>query len=58
VIAELPLLVGAVKVTFARAFPAVAVTSVGAFGTVIAVTAPLDADNPVPLAFVAVTAKV
>jgi hypothetical protein len=64
VIAELPLLVGAVKVTVAWGVALavdagiVAVTTVGAFGTVIAVTAPLDADNPVPLAFVAVTAKV
>ena len=56
VIAEPPLLAGAVKVTVACALPAVAVPIVGAPGTVAGVTV-LDADDegPVPTALVAVT---
>lgn len=50
-----PLLAGAVHVTFALPYPAVAVTVVGAFGTPFGVN---DADAPsapVPTAFVALT---
>ena len=56
-IAEPPLLAGAVKVTVADALPAVAVPIVGAPGTVAGVTL-LEAadDGPVPIAFVALTA--
>jgi hypothetical protein len=59
VIAEPPLLDGAVHETVAWLLPAVAVTDVGAPGTVTGVTA-LDGDDagPVPTAFVAVTVKV
>ena len=58
-IAEPPLLDGAVKVTLALALPAVAVPIVGAPGTVDGVTL-LDAADaaPVPSALVAVTVKV
>jgi hypothetical protein len=59
VIAEPPSLAGAVNVTVACAFPAVADPIVGAPGTVDGVTA-LEAalTGPVPLALVAVTVKV
>jgi hypothetical protein len=59
VIAEPPLLAGAVNVTVACAFPAVAVPIVGAPGTVDGVTE-FDAElaGPVPLALVAVTVNV
>jgi hypothetical protein len=59
VIALPPLLSGAVKVTLACAFPPVAVTPVGAPGTVAGVTL-LDAIDgaPDPAAFVATTVKV
>ena len=55
----LPPLLGAVQLTVACPFPAVAVTFVGAPGTVMGVTAfeGLDA-GPLPMAFVAVTVKV
>ena len=58
-IAEPPLLAGAVKVTLACALPAVAVAAVGAPGSVAGVTADeaLDAE-PVPEVFVAVTVNV
>src|SRR5215831_16053642 len=54
-----PLVAGAVQLTVAWAFPAVAVTAVGAPGTVAGVTA-LDAAEagPVPAALVAVTVNV
>ncbi len=54
-----PLSAGAVNVTVACAVPAVALTPVGAPGTVIGVTA-FDGDDagPVPIALVAVTVKV
>ena len=59
VIAEPPSLTGAVNVTVAWAFPAVADTPVGAPGTVPGVTEFEAAlAGPVPLAFVAVTVKV
>jgi hypothetical protein len=60
VIAEPPLLSGAVKVTVARAFPAVAVPIVGAPGTVVAdgVTEfEAELATLMPFAFVAVTVK-
>jgi len=59
VIADPPLDAGAVKVTVACALPAVAITPVGASGTVQGVTA-LDAPDaaPVPMLFVAVTVNV
>jgi hypothetical protein len=55
----LPLFAGAVQLTLADALPAVAVTLVGAPGTVNGVTL-FDAgeDGPVPAAFVAVTVNV
>src|SRR5947209_20508256 len=57
--AEPPLDAGAVNVTVACALPAIAVTPVGAPGTVIGVTAFDGADGgPVPTALVAVTVKV
>jgi len=59
VITEPPSLAGAVKVTVARTFPAVAVPIVGASGTVEGVTefeATLAA--LLPLSFVAITVKV
>ena len=57
--AEPPLFAGAVKVTVAWAFPAVAVPIVGAPGTVEGVTEFEAAlAGPVPMAFVAVTVKV
>ena len=54
-----PLLLGAVKLTVACALPRVAVTPVGAPGTVAGVTA-LDGDEaaPAPTALLAVTVKV
>jgi hypothetical protein len=59
VIAEPPLLAGGVKLTAAWLFPALAVTLVGAPGTVAGVT---DEEAPevlpVPTALVAVTVKV
>jgi len=59
VIAEPPSLAGAVNVTVARVFPAVAVPIVGAPGTVEGVTGfEAELAGPVPLAFVAVTVKV
>jgi hypothetical protein len=66
VIAEPPLLVGAVKVTVTLGVALgvdagiVAVTTVGAFGTVIGVTGLLDVDEGLVKAasFVAVTVKV
>jgi hypothetical protein len=59
VIAEPPLLAGAVNVIVACAFPAVAVPIVGAPGTVEGVKEFEAAlAGPVPLAFVAVTVKV
>jgi hypothetical protein len=55
----LPLAAGAVNVTAAWAFPAVAVPIVGAPGTPAGVTLFDGADaGPVPTAFVAVTVKV
>lgn len=58
-IAEPPVLDGAVHDTDACAFPGVALTPVGAPGTVVGVTAE-DADeaDPVPTALVAVTVNV
>ena len=54
-----PLLPDATNVTVACAMPAVALTLVGAPGTVIGVTAFDAADaGPVPTALVAVTVKV
>jgi hypothetical protein len=55
----LPPVAGAVKLTDAWALPGVAVTAVGAPGTVAGV-APLEAADagPVPIAFVAVTVNV
>jgi len=59
VIAEPPLLAGAVQVTTAEAFPGVADTAVGAPGTVLGVTAALGDDaGEVPAALVAVTVNV
>jgi hypothetical protein len=59
VIGEPPLLAGAVNVTMAEAFPAVAVPIVGAPGTVEGVTEfEAELAGPGPLAFVAVTVKV
>ena len=59
VMAEPPLLAGAVNVTVACALPAVAVPIVGAPGTVAGVTLFEAAEaGPVPSAFVAVTVKV
>jgi hypothetical protein len=59
VIAEPPLLTGAVNVTVACAFPAVAVPIVGAPGTVEGITEfEAELAGPVPLALVAVTVKV
>jgi hypothetical protein len=54
-----PFETGGVKLTVARALPAVAVAAVGAPGTVAGVTG-LEAPDggPVPTAFVAVTVKV
>ena len=58
-IAEPPLSAGAVKLTVAWPLPAVAVTPVGASGTVRGVTAFEAADGgPVPAAFVALTVNV
>ncbi len=54
-----PLSAGAMNVTVACAVPAVALTPVGAPGTVVGVTAFDAADaGPVPMALVAVTVKV
>ena len=54
-----PLLAGAVQLTVADAFPAVAVTPVGAPGRPFGVTAfEGDESEPVPLALVAETLKV
>jgi hypothetical protein len=59
VIALPPLLAGAVQLRVACALPAVAVTPVGAPGTVAGVTLFDGADaGLVPMAFVAVTVKV
>jgi hypothetical protein len=59
VIAEPPLDAGAVKLTIACAFPAVAVTLVGASGTVDGVTtAEANEAGPTPMALVAFTVKV
>jgi hypothetical protein len=59
VIAEPPLLTGAVNVTVTWPLPAVAVPIVGAPGTVDGVTEfEATLGRPVPLAFVAVTVKV
>ena len=59
VIAEPPLLTGAVKLTVAWPLPATALTPVGAPGTLLGTTE-LDVPDaaPVPTAFVAVTVKV
>ena len=59
VIAAPPSLAGAVKLTLADVLPGVAVTSVGAPGSVRGVTA-LDGSEagPAPAAFVAMTVKV
>ena len=58
-IAEPPLLAGAVQVTTAEAFPGVADTPVGAPGTVLGVTAALGDDaGEVPAALVAVAVNV
>jgi hypothetical protein len=52
-------LAGAVQLTVADAFPAVAVTPLGAAGTVAGVTAEEAADSgPVPTALVAMTVNV
>jgi hypothetical protein len=51
-------LAGAVHVNVADPLPAVAVTPVGAFGTVAGVTAGLVAVGPGPIALVAETLKV
>jgi hypothetical protein len=57
--ADPPLLTGAVKLTVAPPFPAVAVPMAGAPGTVAAVTLLEAADAaPVPTLLVAVTVKV
>ena len=57
--ADPPLDAGAVKATEALALPAVAVTPVGAPGTVAGTTALDGADaGPVPVPLVAVTVKV
>ena len=59
VMAEPPLLAGAVKVMEAWAFPAVAVPMVGAPGTVAGVTEfEAELAVPVPIAFVALAVKV
>jgi hypothetical protein len=62
VITEPPLLPGAVNVTVAWAFPAVAVPIVGAPGTVEVGEGVTEFEaelaGPVPLAFVAVTVKI
>ena len=59
VIAEPPLLAGAVHDTAACPLPATAVTAVGEPGIVVGVTAVLGAEaGEVPAAFVAVTVKV
>src|ERR1035437_3034199 len=59
VIAEPPLLTGAVHDTTAWAFPGVAVTAIGAPGTVLGVTAALALDaGEVPAALAAVTVNV
>jgi hypothetical protein len=59
VIAEPPLLIGAVKVMVACPLPRVAVIPVGAFGVVAGVTALLAAELAlVPTILVAVTVKV
>ena len=56
--ADPPLLAGAVKLTVALAFPAVAVPMAGAPGTVAGVTLLEAAEAvPVPMLLVAVTAK-
>ena len=58
-IAEPPLLAGAVQVTTAAALPAVDDTAVGTPGTVLGVTAALEDDaGEVPATLVAVTANV
>jgi len=59
VIAEPPSLTGAVQLTSASALPAVAITAVGAPGTVLGVTAALSNDaGEVPTTLVAVTVNV
>jgi len=59
VIAEPPSATGAVHDTAAWAFPGVAVTAIGAPGTVLGVVAALASDSgEVPIALVAVTVKV
>jgi hypothetical protein len=59
VIVEPPLFAGGVNVIVAEPFPDVALTDVGAFGTVEGVTELLVTDAVlVPVAFVAVTVKV
>jgi hypothetical protein len=59
VIGEPPLLAGAVKLTVACAFPAVADTAVGTLGTVEGVTLLVATDaGPVPALLVAVTVNV
>jgi hypothetical protein len=59
VIADPPLLAGAVQDTTAKALPAVATAPVGAPGTVLGVTAALDEDaGEVPAALAAVTVNV
>ena len=58
-IAEPPLEAGAVQLTVACAFPAVALTLVGAPGTVIGVIGAEAADvAPVPMPLLATTVKV
>jgi hypothetical protein len=59
VIADPPLLLGAVQLTETCALPLTPATLVGAPGTVAGVTAADDADSaPLPTAFVACTVKV
>ena len=59
VITEPPLEVGAVQLTVACAFPAVALTLVGAPGTVIGVTgAEATEAAPIPMPLLATTVKV
>jgi hypothetical protein len=59
VIADPPLLTGAVKATEASVLPGVATGEVGAPGTVAGVTAEVAEEaEPVPTALVAVTVKV
>ena len=58
VIADPPLLAGAVKLTVVCALPATAVTFVGAPGVVLGVTEEDIVGLPIPLSFIAITANV